>query len=128
MKYETLNVILCSPATKKHCNLIGKENMIDPKLFERLGPYESLFLNKENKSMKKNFDEPISWTYINMLSYCVKNKQTKCDERFGYKKAKNGMLMHLSTYSSCVTAKTKFVKSQDGVAHMILGNSLWKQV
>lgn len=53
MKYETLNVILCSPVTKKRCNLIGKENMIDPKLFERLGPYESLFLNEENKSMKK---------------------------------------------------------------------------
>ena len=67
MKYETLNVILCSPVTKKHCNLIGKENMIDPKLFERLGPYESLFLNKENKSMKK-----LRWTYLmNIYKYAI---------------------------------------------------------
>lgn len=61
---------------------------------------------------------------MNIYKYAIllcKKKKTKCDERFGYKKAKNGRLMHLSTYSSCVTAKTKFVKSQDGVAHMILG-------
>lgn len=51
------HMILYPPVTKKHCNLIGKENMIDPKLFERSGPYESLFLNKENKSNEKNLDE-----------------------------------------------------------------------
>ena len=60
-----------------------------------------------------------------MLSYCVREKkQTECVEPSGYKKAKNGRLMHLCTCSSCVTTKTKFFKSQDGVAHMILGNSL----
>lgn len=31
------------PVNKNHCNLMRKENMVDPKLFERLGPYEFLF-------------------------------------------------------------------------------------
>ena len=45
------------PATKKHSNLIGKENRINPNLFEKLRPYEFLFIDKEKKSCKKNFDE-----------------------------------------------------------------------
>ena len=50
-------MILYPPTTKNHCLLIGKENMIDSKLFDKLAPYEFLFLNKEKKSCKKNFDE-----------------------------------------------------------------------
>ena len=56
----TQDEIMDTSEYPERCNLIGKENMIYPKLFERLGPCEFLFLNKENKSMKKNFDEPIS--------------------------------------------------------------------
>ena len=33
--------------------------MIDSKLFDKLGPYEFLFLDKEKKICKKNFDENI---------------------------------------------------------------------
>ena len=33
--------------------------MINPNLFNKLGPYEFLFLDKENKSYKRNFDEYI---------------------------------------------------------------------
>ena len=52
-------MILYPPTTKTHLNLIGKENLIDPNLFEKLNPYEFLFLDKEKKSVKKNFDENI---------------------------------------------------------------------
>lgn len=52
-------MILYTPLTKNHCNLIGKENMIDPKLFTKLGPYEFLFVDKEKKMVKKNFNEKI---------------------------------------------------------------------
>ena len=46
-------MILYPAKSKNNRNLIGKENMVDPKVFERLGPYEFLFLNKENKSKMK---------------------------------------------------------------------------
>ena len=52
-------MILYPPTTKNHLNLIAKENVIDPGLFDKLGPYEFLFLDKENESVKKNFDEVI---------------------------------------------------------------------
>ena len=48
-------MILYPPTTKNHLNLIAKENLIEPSLFNKLGPYEFLFLNKEEKSGKKNF-------------------------------------------------------------------------
>ena len=38
--------------------------MTDPKLFERLEPCGFFFFNKGNKSIIKNFDEIILWTYI----------------------------------------------------------------
>ena len=44
-------MILYPSVTKNHNNLIGKENMVYPKLFERLVSYKFLFLNKENKSV-----------------------------------------------------------------------------
>ena len=47
------------PATKKHVELIAKENLIQPNLFNKLGPFEFLFLDKEKKSVAKNFDEKI---------------------------------------------------------------------
>ena len=53
------HMILYTPTTKNHCNLIGKENMIDPELFKRLGPYEFIFLDKEKKRVAKNFGEKI---------------------------------------------------------------------
>ena len=46
-------MILYQSTTKNHCSLIGKENMIDSKLFDKLGPYEFLFLDKEKKSCKR---------------------------------------------------------------------------
>ena len=53
------HMILYSPATKKHVELIAKENLIQPNLFNKLGPFEFLFLDKEKKSVAKNFDEKI---------------------------------------------------------------------
>ena len=41
------------PTTKNHLGLIAKENLIEPSLFNKLGPYEFLFLDKESKSVKK---------------------------------------------------------------------------
>ena len=53
------HMILYPPTTKNHLNLIAKENLIEPSLFNKLGLYEFLFLDKENKSVKKDFDEVI---------------------------------------------------------------------
>ena len=53
------HMILYPPATKKHVELIAKENLIEPNLFNKLGPFEFLFLDKEKKSVAKNFDEKI---------------------------------------------------------------------
>ena len=53
------HMILYPPATKKHVDLIAKENLIQPNLFNKLGPFEFLFLDKEKKSVAKNFDEKI---------------------------------------------------------------------
>ena len=44
-------------------------------------------------------------------SYCVKGKKvTDCIEPSGYKKTKNGRLMHWCTCAECGITKTKFVK------------------
>ena len=59
LRLNCSHMILYTPPTKNHCNLIGKENMIDPRLFETLGPYEFIFLDKEKKKVAKNFDEKI---------------------------------------------------------------------
>ena len=53
------HMILYPPATKKHVDLIARENLIQPNLFQKLGPFEFLFLDKEKKSVAKNFDEKI---------------------------------------------------------------------
>ena len=53
------HMILYPPATKKHLDLIAKENLIDSNLFNKLGPFEFLFLGKEKKNVAKNFDERI---------------------------------------------------------------------
>ena len=53
------HLILYTPVTKRHCDLIAKENMVKPNLFSKLGPYEFLFVDKEKRSCMKNFDEKI---------------------------------------------------------------------
>ena len=59
LRLNCSHMILYTPPTKNHCNLIGKENMIDPGLFATLGPYEFLFVDKEKKKVANNFDEKI---------------------------------------------------------------------
>ena len=44
------------PATKNHLNPIA---LVSPSLFNKLDPYEFLFLGKEKKTIKINFDEDI---------------------------------------------------------------------
>ena len=51
------HMILYPPATRKHLDLIAKENLVDPNLFNKLGPFEFLFLDKEKRKVAKNFDE-----------------------------------------------------------------------
>ena len=53
------HMILYPPATKKTCGSDCKENLFQPNLFQKLGPFEFLFLDKEKKSVAKNFDEKI---------------------------------------------------------------------
>ena len=59
LRLNCSHMILYTPPTRNHCNLIGKENMIDPDLFKKLGPYEFIFLDKEKKKIAKNFDVAI---------------------------------------------------------------------
>ena len=49
------HMILYPPATKKHVELIAKENLVQPNLFNKLGPFEFLFLDKEKKKRCKEF-------------------------------------------------------------------------
>ena len=53
------HMILYPQATRKHLDLIAKENLVDPNLFNKLGPFEFLFLDKEKRKVAKNFDEMI---------------------------------------------------------------------
>ena len=53
------HMMLYTPQTNNHCNLIAKENRFDPALFDKLKPYEFIFIDKQKKSIKKNFDENI---------------------------------------------------------------------
>ena len=59
LRLNCSHMILYTPPTKNHCNLIAKENMIDSMLFDKLCPYEFLFVDKEKKKVAKNFDENI---------------------------------------------------------------------
>ena len=59
LRQHCSHMILYPPATKNHTNLIAKENNIDPNLFNKLGPHEFLFVDKEHKTVKKHFDELI---------------------------------------------------------------------
>ena len=59
LRLNCSNMILYSPPTKNHKNLIAKENLIDTSLFDSLKPFEFLFLDKKKKSVMKNFDEVI---------------------------------------------------------------------
>ena len=59
LRLNCSHMILYTPPTMNHCNLIGKENMIDPNLFKKLDPYEFIFLDKEKKKIAKNFDVAI---------------------------------------------------------------------
>ena len=53
------HMMLYTPQTNNHCNLIAKENRFYPALFDKLKPYEFIFIDKEKKTVKKNFDENI---------------------------------------------------------------------
>ena len=49
--------MLYPPATEKNLDLIAKQNLVDLNLFNSLGPFEFLFLDKEKKQVTTNFDE-----------------------------------------------------------------------
>ena len=58
IRSNSSHMLLYPPTTKNYSNMIGKENRIDPNLFDKLKPqFEFLFIDKEKKSCKKNFDE-----------------------------------------------------------------------
>jgi len=59
LRLNCSHMILYPPVTKNHSKLIARENLIDPELFKKLNKYEFLFVDKENKTVKKNFDEEI---------------------------------------------------------------------
>ena len=48
LRQNCSHMILYLPTTKNHLNLIAKENLIEPSLFNKLGPYEFLFLHNES--------------------------------------------------------------------------------
>ena len=53
LRQNCSHMILYPPTTKNHLSLIAKENLIEPSLFNKLDPYEFLFLDKANKSVNK---------------------------------------------------------------------------
>ena len=53
------HMILYPPSTKNNLQMIARENLLNPNLFDKLKKYEFLFVDKENNSVKKNFDEKI---------------------------------------------------------------------
>ena len=53
------HMILYRPTTKNHLSLIAKENLMETSLFNKPGPYEFRFLDKENESAKNNFHEVV---------------------------------------------------------------------
>ena len=57
LRLNCSRMILYPPKDKNHLALIAKENRIDPALFDKLGQYEFLFLDREKNSVTKNFDE-----------------------------------------------------------------------
>ena len=59
IRLNCTHMCLFPPQTKRHVDFIAKKNMIDPGLFEKLEPFEFLFLDKKKKSALKNFDEPV---------------------------------------------------------------------
>ena len=60
LRQNCSHMILYPPSTKNQLNIIAKESLFPPRLFNKLGPYEFLFLDKEKKKItKKNFDEDI---------------------------------------------------------------------
>ena len=59
LRLNCSHMILYPPDNENHLGLIAKENRIDPTLFDKLGPYEFLFLDKEKKTISKNFDESV---------------------------------------------------------------------
>ena len=54
LRQNCSNMILYPPTTKNHSNPIAKENLIDAGLFDKLKPFEFLFLDKEKCD---DFDE-----------------------------------------------------------------------
>lgn len=56
LRQNCSHMILHPPTTKNYLNLIAKKNLVEPSLFNKLGPFEFLFLDKENKSVKNNFE------------------------------------------------------------------------
>ena len=46
LRQNCSHMLLYPPSTKNHLNLIAKENLISPELFDKLGPYEFLFFIK----------------------------------------------------------------------------------
>ena len=59
LRLNCSHMILYPPVTKNHLNLISLENLIDPEMFKKLNKYDFLFVDKEKKTVKKNFDEDI---------------------------------------------------------------------
>ena len=49
LRLNCSNMILYPPTTKNHSNLIAKENSFNPNLFDKLKPFEFLFLDKKRK-------------------------------------------------------------------------------
>ena len=53
------HMVLYPPSIKNNLQMIARENLLNPNLFDKLKKYEFLFVDKENNSVKKNFDEKI---------------------------------------------------------------------
>ena len=59
IRLNSSHMILYAPSTKRHVDLIAKDNSVPPSGFSRLQPFEFVSVNKETGKIAKNLDEPM---------------------------------------------------------------------
>ena len=62
LRLNCSHIILYPPDESNHRQLLSKEYRFNQNLFDKLDKYDFLFIDKEKKTLRKNFDEPISFS------------------------------------------------------------------
>ena len=60
LRLNCSHIILYPPDESNHRQLLSKEYHFNQNLFGKLDKYDFIFIDKDKKTLRKNFDEPIS--------------------------------------------------------------------